>query len=74
MAKGTTCKFKGCSKEVAGKGYCARHYAQWKRGKLAKGRYKICTAEGCKKPRTAIGSKCEEHGKKAPAAAEAAAS
>jgi hypothetical protein len=56
-----------------GKGYCQRHYKQWRRGELPKGRYKICTAEGCRKPR-AIGSKCAEHGGKAAPAAEAAAS
>jgi hypothetical protein len=73
MAK-ETCKFDGCSGEVAGKGYCARHYAKWKRGGLPKGRYKICTQENCRKPRAAMGSKCEEHGRKAPPAEAAAAS
>lgn len=74
MSKGT-CKFEGCSREVVGKSYCARHYKQWRRGDLPKARYKICTAEGCRKPRAAAGSKCEEHakGKAAAAAPEAAA-
>jgi len=59
MSKGT-CKLEGCAREVAGKGYCARHYKQWRRGSLPKARYKICTHEGCRKPRR-IRSKCEEH-------------
>lgn len=72
MSKGT-CKFEGCSGPVVGKWYCARHYKQWRRGALPKGRYKTCTAEGCRKPR-AIGSKCEEHGSKAkPSGGEAPA-
>jgi len=72
MSKGT-CKFEGCSSAVVGKGYCARHYKRWRQGALPKGRYKICTAEGCRKPR-AVGSKCQEHGgKAAPAGSEPAA-
>jgi hypothetical protein len=65
------CKLEGCERESVGKGYCARHYKEWRRGKLPKGRYKTCTNEGCRKPR-AIGSKCEEHGRKG-AAGEAPA-
>lgn len=74
MSKGT-CKLEGCTAAAVGKGYCARHYTQWKRGALPKGRYKICTAEGCRKPR-AVGSKCQEHtkSKTAPAEGGAAAS
>ena len=71
MPKGN-CKSENCAREVVGKGYCARHYKAWRQGKLPKGRYKICTAEGCRKPRAAVGSKCEEHAKK-PASGEAAA-
>jgi len=72
MSKGT-CKFEVCSRGAVGKGYCARHYKKWRQGTLPKGRYKICTAEGCRRPR-ARGSKCEEHARKsgteaAPAAA-----
>ena len=66
MPKGS-CKHEGCDAAAVGKGYCSRHYAQWRRGKLPKGRYKICTAENCRRPR-AIGSKCAEHGGKKPAA------
>ena len=72
MSKGT-CKFEGCAGTVVGKGYCSRHYAKWRRGGLPKGRYKICTAEGCRKPRAAAGSKCEEHAKSKAAGGEAAA-
>lgn len=72
MAKGT-CKFEGCEAAAVGKGYCVRHYKLWRRGELPRARYKTCTHEGCRKPRSS-GSKCEEHGRKAPAAAEAAAS
>lgn len=73
MSKGT-CKREGCSAAVVGKGYCAKHYKEWRRGDLPKGRYKICTAEGCRKPR-AVGSKCQEHGRgKAAGEGEAAAS
>jgi len=66
MPKGS-CKHEGCEAPVAGKGYCKRHYASWKRGALPKARYKICTAEGCRKPRLPLGSKCAEHGAKKPA-------
>ena len=59
MSKGT-CKFEGCEATVVGKGYCVRHYRQWRQGELPKARYKICSAEGCRKPR-ALRSKCEEH-------------
>lgn len=71
MAK-EPCKMEGCERPAVGKAYCARHYKQWRRGELPKGRYKTCTHEGCRKPRS-IGSKCEEHCRKA-AAGEAAAS
>jgi hypothetical protein len=71
MAKGQ-CKFEGCARESVGKGYCARHYKQWRQGKLPKGRYKICTAEGCRKPRAPMGSKCGEHAKTKSTGGEAA--
>jgi hypothetical protein len=71
MSKGT-CKLEGCSTAVVGKGYCARHYKQWRQGALPKARYKICTAEACRKPR-AVGSKCEEHRKDKATSGEAAA-
>jgi len=68
------CKQDKCEGPVAGKGYCKRHYRAWKLGKLPKARYKICTAEGCRKPRD-TGSKCTEHvpvSRRAKAAAAAA--
>lgn len=71
MSKGT-CKAEGCSVVAVGKGYCARHYKKWRQGALPKGRYKTCTAEGCRKPR-AVGSKCQEHGGKATVSGSASA-
>ena len=72
------CKQEACSKPATGgKGYCARHYAAWKRGQLPKARYKTCRVEGCRKKMASRG-RCEEHfardfpGKR-PAAEEAAA-
>lgn len=59
MSKGT-CKGDGCSKEVRAKGYCDRHYRQWRKGKLPKARYSTCNAENCRKPRSRRGL-CEEH-------------
>jgi hypothetical protein len=70
MSKGS-CKFEGCAAAVVGKGYCARHYKRWREGSLPKARYKICSAEGCRKPR-ASGSKCEDHSKIKAATSEAA--
>lgn len=74
---GATCKRDGCSHAAdGGKGYCRRDYAAWKRGKLPKGRYRTCAAEGCRK-RVAGRGRCEEHlardypGKRPPAGAEA---
>lgn len=78
MAGKGTCKAAGCEKGVQAKGYCPRHYAQWRKGKLPKPRYKSCNAENCRKPQARRGL-CEEHFakefKKAPPAqpAEAAA-
>lgn len=71
MSKGT-CKFEGCEREAVGKGYCAGHYKKWRQGALPKARYKICTEEGCRKPRH-VRAKCVEHARKpAPAASPAA--
>jgi hypothetical protein len=60
MANKGTCKASGCEKEVLAKGYCRRHYAQWRKGKLPKPRYKICNAENCRKRQSRRGL-CEEH-------------
>jgi len=66
MGKGS-CKLEGCDREVVGKGYCARHYKKWRRGDLPKSRYKICTEEGCRKPRS-VRAKCADHARKPEAA------
>ena len=73
MANKGTCKAEKCDKEVVAKGYCDRHYGQWRKGKLPKPRHTICHAEGCHKARYRRGY-CEEHfakeyGKKTEAAA-----
>lgn len=60
MANKGTCKAEGCEREVQGKGYCDRHYRQWRRGKMPKPRYKSCHAEGCLKPQDRRGL-CAEH-------------
>lgn len=60
MASKGTCKAPECNKEVQAKGYCPRHYRQWRKGKLPKPRYKSCNAEGCHKPQTRRGL-CAEH-------------
>jgi len=78
MGNKGTCKADGCDKEVRAKGYCERHYRQWRKGNLPKPRYKSCHQEGCRKPITRRGL-CEEHfaatfsKKKTEAAAEAPA-
>ncbi len=73
MANKGTCKADSCEKEVAGKGYCKRHFRLWKRGEMPKARYDTCTAEACHK-RVVKGMRCEEHLKiKPPEPAEPAA-
>ena len=77
MANKGTCKAAECGKDVRAKGYCDRHYRQWRKGKLAKPRYTSCHAEGCHKPRERRGL-CAEHfakeyGKKAETTEAAAA-
>lgn len=70
MAKGS-CKLDGCDHPAVGKGYCTRHYRKWRKGQLPKARYKTCTEEGCRKPRS-VGSKCADHaGRPAAAGTEA---
>jgi len=64
---------KDCKRPFRAKGMCVTHYKAWRRNELEghKGRYKICTKEGCRKART-FGSLCTEHsGKGAPAEAAA---
>ncbi len=76
MASKGTCKANDCNQEVRAKGYCQRHYRQWRKGKLPKPRYRSCNAEGCHKPRARRGL-CTEHfakeyGKSRPAEGPAA--
>lgn len=76
MGSKGTCKANDCNREVIAKGYCRKHFRLWKHGEMPKARYKICTAEKCRKPRYA-GSLCEEHwtasrGKPAEAPAQSA--
>ena len=70
---GPPCRVEGCKQSVRAKAYCRKHYIAWRRGEVGDHhRYKICTKEGCRKPRTK-GSLCDEHaGTGAPAAAAAA--
>ena len=57
------CCVEKCKQPLRAKGYCRKHYAAWRRGKLGKKqRYKICSKEGCRKPATIHGL-CEEHNK-----------
>jgi len=60
MGNKGTCKAENCEKDVQAKGYCPRHYKQWRKGKLGKPRYTTCHAENCRKPR-ARGGLCTEH-------------
>ena len=54
------CKIKGCKRPYRAKGYCTVHYNKWRKGELPKPRYKICSAEDCRKPMVRWGL-CEEH-------------
>jgi hypothetical protein len=55
------CSVEGCKRPYRARQYCNVHYRLWRHGELPKGRYKICTKEGCRKPRAGQGSICEEH-------------
>ena len=62
-AAGEKCGVEKCKQPVRAKGYCRKHYAAWRRGKLGKKqRYNICSKEGCRKPAVA-GGVCAEHKK-----------
>ncbi len=65
-----TCSVAKCKQSVRAKGLCRKHFMGWRRGDVGKKhRYKICSKEGCRKPRT-LGSLCTEHTNKGePAAA-----
>ncbi len=62
MGSKGSCKAEACEKDVVGKGYCRRHYQAWRRGELAKARYKTCRKVGCRK-RQVKAARCEEHQK-----------
>ena len=77
MASKGTCKFSECTREAIARHYCRKHYRLWRHGEMPKGRYKTCTFEKCRKPRSRL-SLCDEHykaktGKGAEAAAAPAA-
>jgi hypothetical protein len=67
--EGERCKVEKCAQPVRAKGLCRKHYIGWRRGAEVgpAHRYKICSKEACRKPRT-HGGLCDEHaGKAAPA-------
>jgi hypothetical protein len=72
VTDGPTCRADKCKQAVRAKGYCRKHYMNWRRGSVGDHhRYKICSKEACRKPRTK-GGLCDEHaGVAAPADAAA---
>jgi hypothetical protein len=76
VTDGPHCRVDKCKQPIRAKGYCRKHYIAWRRGETGDHhRYKVCSKEGCRKPR-ATGGLCDEHaGTGAPAGgpAEAAA-
>ena len=68
VTDGPTCRADKCKQAVRAKGYCRKHFIGWRRGEVGKHHpYKVCSKEGCRKPRV-HGGLCEEHsGKGAPA-------
>ena len=70
---GPKCSAEKCKQPVRAKGYCRKHFIAWRRGEVGKHhRYKICSKEGCRKPRV-LGGRCDEHSGKAKPAEGAAA-
>ena len=65
------CCMEGCKRPYRAKNYCNVHYKKWRDGELKKPRYKICTKEGCRKPRAKLGNLCAEHAAGGTAAAPA---
>ncbi len=55
------CSVESCKRPYRAKSFCNVHYRLWRHGELPHPRYKICTKEGCRKPRALPGSLCEEH-------------
>jgi hypothetical protein len=61
VTDGPTCRADKCKQAVRAKGYCRKHYMNWRRGSVGDHhRYKICSKEACRKPRTR-GGLCDEH-------------
>ena len=61
VTDGPTCRAEGCKQAVRAKGYCRKHFMNWRRGSVGDHhRYKICSKEACRKPRTK-GGLCDEH-------------
>jgi hypothetical protein len=70
---GASCRVEKCKQPVRAKGYCRKHFIAWRRGDVGDHhRYKICSKEGCRKPRTK-GGLCDEHAGVVAPAAEGAA-
>lgn len=70
---GLACRAEKCKQPVRAKGYCRKHYIAWRRGEVGDHhRYKVCSKEGCRKPRTK-GGLCDEHAGVGAPAAEGAA-
>jgi hypothetical protein len=68
VTDGPTCKVENCRQPVRAKDYCRKHFMAWRRGEMGEHhRYKICSKEGCRKPRSK-GGLCDEHAGTAPAA------
>lgn len=60
------CTVDGCSRVLRARGYCATHWARWRRYGVPhlpqKVTYDICTAEDCtNQPRTSASPHCEKH-------------
>jgi hypothetical protein len=72
--EGQQCSVDKCKQPIRAKGMCRKHYVGWRRGTVGTAhRYKVCSKEGCRNPRT-HGGLCDEHaGKAAPEAAAPAA-
>ena len=57
-----TCTVEGCKHAYRAKGYCYKHYQEWRKGKLAHSRFNSCHHEKCTKPQFKNGL-CETHWK-----------
>jgi hypothetical protein len=73
VTEGEKCSAEKCKQPVRAKGYCRKHFIAWRRGDFGTHhQYKICSKEGCRKPRV-LGGRCDEHSGKAKPAEGAAA-